>query len=161
MADGWTTVADIPDGAMLEIKGGRHCYRRYVTMSGEVRCRDTGGDSHYYPPDTPARLLEPVAVAPGIDPTLRGLLLHALQTGETGALFDWLTEQGADPDLARAVRERCAAKADQFDAEMIELDEEGYDGLTEHERGQVDAAREIAAAIREDRMPVPCDEPDY
>jgi len=105
MADGWTTVADIPDGAMLEIKGGRHCYRRYVTMSGEVRCRDTGGDSHYYPPDTPARLLEPVAVAPGIDPTLRGLLLHALSSGETGALFDWLTEAGADPDLARAVRE--------------------------------------------------------
>ena len=51
------------------------------------------------------RPLEPVAVAPGIDPNLRGLLLHALQTGETGALFDWLTERNGDPDLARAVRE--------------------------------------------------------
>ena len=40
-----------------------------------------------------------------MDEELRGLLRHALDTGELDALTDYLIERSADPDVARAVRE--------------------------------------------------------
>ena len=111
MADGWTTIGELKPGDLFETRGGgRWELQRWSdTNPGCGRCieRDTDQDA-VFPPEWEVRRLaplEPVAVAPGIDPTLRGLLLHALSSGETGALFDWLTEAGADPDLARAVRE--------------------------------------------------------
>ena len=113
MADGWTTIGELAAGTAFEVMNGR---RGFVVEPSEhgreplISWADSGG--YYEPSGIPARLLEPVAVAPGIDPNLRGLLLHALQTGETGALFDWLTEAGADPDLTRAVRENAARDAE-------------------------------------------------
>lgn len=62
-----------------------------------------------------ARPLTAVAVPSALDPTLRGLLLHALATGETFALQDYLTEQHGDRDLVAAVRanERRALACDR------------------------------------------------
>lgn len=50
------------------------------------------------------RPIPPVRVAPDLDPDVKAMLLHALETGETAPLHDYLTERNGDPDFAAAVR---------------------------------------------------------
>jgi hypothetical protein len=108
MSDGWTTVGEMPAGSVFETRDGRRwvAHRFNITNTRQVFEYQNGRAVHrYLPTDTHARPLTPVPVAPALDPTLRGLLLHALETGETHALHDWLTEANGDRDLADAVRE--------------------------------------------------------
>jgi hypothetical protein len=110
MSDGWTTVGALKPGDLFEDCRGRRWYRTDLTTDpgetwDEVWCLPVGGgerDSFFL--TASVRPLQPVPVAPALDPTLRGLLLRALETGETHALFDHLTETSAPRDLADAVR---------------------------------------------------------
>jgi hypothetical protein len=121
MSDGWTTVGEMPAGSVFETRDGRRwvAHRFNITNTRQVFEYQNGRAVHrYLPTDTHARPLTPVPVAPALDPTLRGLLLHALETGETHALHDWLTEANGDRDLADAVRENCARIADGWASQI-------------------------------------------
>lgn len=106
MSDGWTTLGELPDGQLFETRDGvwwekrRGLAGRFVI----VPLCSCGDDCEVADEDTPARTVTPVHVAPGLDPTLKGLLLHALATGETAPLCDRLLELNADQDAAKAIR---------------------------------------------------------
>ena len=71
---------------------------------------------------------------------LKGLLRHALDTGELDALTDYLIERSADPDLARAVRENAARI-------VYEMAEEAY--RARMQRGDVNDATSRELVNRE------------
>ena len=159
MADGWVELRTLKPGELFETRDGRRWY-----FTGFVDRSHEGADTHevyavgsedvdFLPAWESVRPLEPVAVTPGIDPTLRGLLLRALETGETYALTDYLIERSADPDLTRAVRARtlvdAATECDLWaqDADLTS-DNEGSPARRRTARQLASMARHISNAIR-------------
>jgi hypothetical protein len=122
MSDGWTTVGALAPHDLFEVRGGQRFVRWYGGRTpGTVAANpidDSSACRHDLSSSLEARPLTPVPVAPALDPTLRGLLVRALETGETGPLFDHLTETNGDRDLADAVRENCARIADGWASQI-------------------------------------------
>jgi hypothetical protein len=105
----WVELRTLPLGTLFADVNGRH----WLSTNGrrndplEVRCQVVGAGSgwDWFFPVASVRPLTPVPVSPALHADLRGLLLHALATGDTAALTAGLLEANSDRDAADAIRE--------------------------------------------------------